>query len=327
MTDEIVQVISDKPNDYVRIEFMVSNVCNYSCWYCNPADHIGDHRWTNNLDLLLKNFEHLLDFYKINGKKKIELNLLGGEPTLWPNLIKFVTKLKQGRDLKVTMTSNGSRTRQWWDKNSAVFNKILFSYHPSFTNNKHFIDIVDLVYSKGIPCNALIMMDPKYWNESMAMVEECNASSKYSWFITLCEVHSALPYTKKQKEIISQHCVRKPNLFRLLKDEFYTIIKTKKPKVVFKSGEEKKITPNWISLNKLNNFQGWMCNIGIENINIKMDGSITGTCLEVPFGEDNFYNIYDTNFTKNFAPRLKPTMCTKKGCYCQPEILMNKFKP
>ena len=70
-----------------------------------------------------------------------------------------------------------------------------------------------------------------------------------------------------------------------------------------------------------------MCNIGIENINIQKDGIITGTCMEKPFGKDFYYNIYDSEFIKNFNPDLKPVKCTKTGCYCQPEMLMNKFKP
>ena len=326
MTQEIIRVISDKPDDYIRIEFMVSNVCNYKCWYCDPHAYGGDFRWTKDTDLLIENFKHLLDFYKQNGRKTVELNLLGGEPTLWPDLRKFITALREDRDISVTVTTNGSRTLRWWDKNAELFDKILFSYHPTFADNKHYINVVDLVFEKGVPCNALIMMDPKHWDKSVAMVEQCKKESKHSWFVSLMEVHSEIPYTEDQKKVFENHSVRRPNIFRAIKDEFFTIFRTTSPKVVFADGKKKSIERNWISVNGLNNFKGWMCNIGIENINIQKDGIITGTCMEIPYGEDSYYNIYDSDFTSKFSPELKPVLCTKTGCYCQPEMLMNKFK-
>jgi MoaA/NifB/PqqE/SkfB family radical SAM enzyme len=327
MTEKIIRVITDKPADYFRIEYMVSNVCNYKCWYCSPHAYQGDFRWTKDTDLLIKNFIHLLNYYKSQGKTKFELNLLGGEPTLWPDLEKFITALRKDRDISITVTTNGSRTLRWWDKHAELFDKILFSYHPSFANNEHYIQVLDLVYEKGVPCNALIMMDPKNWDKSLEMVQQCKEQSKHPWFVSLMEVHSDVPYTLEQKKVFKDHNVRRPNLFRALKDEFFTVFRTSSPKVVLANGKKKSIERNWISVNNLNNFKGWMCNIGIENINIQKDGIITGTCMEIPYGEDFYYNIHDEKFTEKFNPELKPVMCTKTGCYCQPEMLMTKWKP
>lgn len=323
---EIIRVINDKPDHHIRIEFMVSNVCNYQCRYCDPHAYGGDFRWTNDTDLLIKNFKHLLKFYKDNGKRSAEINLLGGEPTLWPDLGKFVKSLKDEFDIAVTMTSNGSRTIRWWKANAKLFDKIMFSYQPEFADRDHYINVVDTVFAMGIPCNALIMMDPANWETSVSMVEKCKAESKENWFISAMEVHSEIKYTEEQKNYFEKHDKRRPNIFRILKDEMHQLIMPS-PKVVLANGKTKKIDRNWISVNGLNNFEGWMCNIGIENINIQKDGIITGTCLEIPFGEENYYNIYDKDFSKNFNPTLQPVKCTKTGCYCQPEMLMNKFKP
>lgn len=327
MTQKIIRVITDKSDDYIRIEFMVSNVCNYKCWYCDPHAYGGDFRWTKDTDKLIENFKHLLDFYKLKGRKTVELNLLGGEPTLWPDLGKFITELRKDRNIAVTITTNGSRTLRWWDEHAKLFDKVLFSYHPTFADSDHYIKVVDLVFEKGVPCNALIMMDPLHWDKSVAMIEKCKKESKKSWFISAMEVHSNISYTDEQKDFFKKHDKRSPNIFRILRDEFYSIFRTTSPKVVLDNGKTKKIPRNWISVNGLNHFEGWMCNIGIENINIQKDGIITGTCMEKPFGEDFYYNIYDPEFTKKFSPNLKPVPCTKKGCYCQPEMLMNKFKP
>jgi organic radical activating enzyme len=305
---------------------MVSNVCNYKCWYCDPHAYGGDFRWTKNTDLLIKNFTHLLEYYKSQGKKTVELNLLGGEPTLWPDIEKFITALRKDRDISVTITTNGSRTVRWWKENAKLFDKVLFSYHPSFANDEHYINVVDTVFEMGVPCNALIMMDPKSWDKSIEMINKCKTQSKHNWFVSAMEVHSQIKYTQEQREFFKNHDKRRPNIFRILKDEFFNI-SMPSPKVVFENGKTKKINRNWISVNNLNNFKGWMCNIGIENINIQKDGIITGTCMEIPYGLDYYYNIYDENFAEKFKPSLVPVKCTKTGCYCQPEMLMNKFDP
>lgn len=323
---EIIRVISDKPKTYFRIEFMVSNVCNYKCWYCDPHAYGGDFRWTRDTDLLIRNFKHLLAHYKSQGKEQFELNLLGGEPSMWPDIGKFIRAIKEDFNIAITMTSNGSRTIRWWKEHAKLFDKILFSYQPEFADPAHYIEVVDTVFGMGVPCNALIMMDPKNWDTSVAMVERCKNESKHNWFVSAMEVHSDVKYTEEQREYFKRHDKRRPSWWRIIKDEFYTMM-LPSPKVVTADGKTQKIERNWISVNSLNNFNGWMCNIGMENINIQKDGIITGTCLEIPFGETNYYNIYDRNFVDNFSPELKPVKCTKTGCYCQPEMLMNKFKP
>lgn len=322
----IKRVVSDKPKNYLRIEFMVSNVCNYKCWYCGPHANAGDFKWTNNLPLLIGNFKHLIEYYKSNGKTEFELTMLGGEPTLWRDLKRFVTEIKEDTQLRLIMTTNASRTIRWWKEHAPLFDKIQFSYHPSYANQKHYIEVVDTVYELGISCNALIEMDPKNWNVSMEMIEKCKKESKYPWSISAMEIHSEIEYTDSQKEFFKNHIKRYPDIERILRDEKHNMNRPK-PRVIFEDNSELEIKRNWISVNNLNNFKGWICDLGIENINIQKDGIITGTCGEKLFGLDFYFNIYDENFKDTFKPILKPVVCSKSKCFCQPEMLMNKFKP
>lgn len=322
---KIIKVVSDKPKDFTRIEFMISNVCNFKCWYCGPHANGGDYRWHGDTDLLIRHFSHLLDFYIINGRKKFELNLLGGEPTLWPDLIKFVTALKDKYDIQITMTTNGSRSLRYWEENCKSFDKLYFSYHIGYTDINQYIDTLDLVFSKGISAHALIMMDPKNWDQCVEVIETCKIKSKERWLITAMEVYSEIPYNSEQKKYFNRHYKRSPSLWRLIKDEIINSPSVLRlPKVVFDNGRKKSIEKNWISLNNLNHFKGWYCSIGIENVNIHKDGSITGVCMEKPFSENEYYNIYDKDFISKFRPAFISTVCTKESCYCQPEILMTK---
>lgn len=324
MNKELVRVETIESKNRLRIEYMVGNYCNYQCWYCGPYANGGDTRWHHDYTQLIKNFCHLLDFYEKNGKNKFEINILGGEPSIWPDVAKFARDLKSKYNVKITMTTNGSRTLRWWNENADAFDKILFSYHQKEADLMHFINVLDAVYKRGIPLNTLVLMDPTAWDDCVHAIEVMKSTSKYPWFICATEVHPPR-YTSEHRKFLKNHIKRRPPVWRVLKDEYENILKGK-TKVIYSDGSKEKVERNFLSINDSNYFEGWMCNIGIENINIQKDGKITGTCANLLYGEDKFYNLYDPNFTKNFNPKLKPSLCTSHACWCQPEMLMTKWK-
>jgi len=325
MSNEIIKIKTMEPKNRLRIEFMVGNYCNYKCWYCGPYANGGDTRWHNNYDELLKNFIHLLEFYVKNGRDKFEVNILGGEPSLWPDVARFSRDLKSRFNVKTTMSSNASRTLRWWDKNADAFDKMLFSYHHKETESiDDYIEVLDLVYDKKVPLNALVLIDPTAYDECINAMEIMKQKSRNPWFISAMEVHPP-QYTAKQREIFKDNVKRRPPVWRIFKDEWENVVKGKTT-IVYEDGSKQKVNRNFFSLNDLNNFEGWMCNIGIENINIQKDGKITGTCGNLIYGEDKFYNLYDKDFTETFNPELVPSVCTKNKCWCQPEMLMTKWK-
>jgi sulfatase maturation enzyme AslB (radical SAM superfamily) len=64
----IKEVINNYKNNFLRIEYMLGNVCNYKCNYCFPGSNEGDKPWPN-LEITKKHFSHLLDHYITQGKK------------------------------------------------------------------------------------------------------------------------------------------------------------------------------------------------------------------------------------------------------------------
>lgn len=325
MTRKISRIETMESKKRLRIEYMVGNYCNYKCWYCSPYANGGDTRWHHDYDELIDNFKYLLDFYVKHGRNKFEINILGGEPSIWPDVARFARDMKKEYNAKITMTTNGSRTLRWWDENASAFDKILFSYHHKEVKDiNQYIEVLDLVYSKGIPINALVLIDPTIYDDCVDAIELMKQRSKYSWFICAMEVHPP-QYTEEQKGIFLKNVKRMPPMWRIFKDEYENILKGKTT-VIYDDGSKEKVERNFFSLNNLNNFQGWTCNIGIENINIQKDGKISGSCGNLVYGEDTFYNIYDSDFTQKFNPKLVPTLCTKTACWCQPEMLMTKWR-
>lgn len=323
---DMIRIETMEASNRLRIEFMVGNYCNYNCWYCGDFFNGGDTRWQQDYDLLIKNFRHFLDFYVANGRNYFEINVLGGEPSLWPKVADFARDIKKDYNAKLTMSSNGSRTVRWWKENADAFDKILFSYHHKEADIDHHIEVLDTVYDMGVPLNCLLLMDPTAWDECLEAIEIMKAKSRNPWFISAMEVHPP-QYTPEQRQIFKKHVKRRPPVWRVIKDEWENVKKDiKKTKIINSDGTTKRVERNYFSTNDLNRFEGWMCNIGIETVNIQKDGKIAGTCRNFIYGEDKFYNLYDPNFTEVFNPSLQPSVCTKSTCWCQPEMLMTKWK-
>jgi hypothetical protein len=97
------------------------------------------------------------------------------------------------------------------------------------------------------------------------------------------------------------------------------------PTVIDENNTYKEVERNWISLNNLNNFYGWSCNLGVDSIYIDKDGTLTGSCRHKIYQEEQ-YNLYQEDFIQKFNPSIEPIVCTKKLCLCQDEIILDKIK-
>ena len=320
--NQVVQVHNFEKSTNLRIEYMVGNTCNFKCWYCPPWAHAATHRHFGDYDLLLKNMLHLLEHYSKNGKTHFELNYVGGEPTLWPRIAEFSREIKKHYNVFVSINTNSSRTLRWWEENATAFDKIKMSCHHGDVDIDHYIAVADLLYKKGRNVNALMMMDPSHWDKCMSLLEKCKAS-KYPWFVSAMEVYSGIQYTPEQKKFFDNCIKRKPSIWWIVRHEQ---IFGWRPKVTFADGTTKTVERNWLSINDLNKFKGWSCNLGIDSINIQHDGKITGTCGMKLFDLQEYFNIYDQDFTDQFSPNLVPVICEVEKCWCQPEYLLDKFK-
>lgn len=319
---EIIRIDSNIPKDFLRIELFLSNVCNYSCWYCFKGYHEGDVPWPK-FEKVKNSLEHIINYYKTNGNKKtVHLHIIGGEPTLWREFGDFVKHFSEVHKCIISMSSNGSRTLRWWEQYGGYVDHTMLSCHHERVDPKHISDVADILYTKNKTVNGMVLMDPTAWDKCVSIVEELK-KSKYQWPITATEVHNdKLPYTEDQKEYLSNSLKRWPN-------EEYWLGAEKLPRsdptIIFSDKTEQTVPRNWLSLNRKNVFTGWECNIGIDTFFIDKTGDIRGGCGQPLYNLDTFYNIYDEDFVKNFRPSLIPTICKKKdACDCQPETNARK---
>lgn len=94
---ENVSIISDLQ----RCELILTDVCNFKCPYCRGVKN--DFKKT----LTLKEAENIVDLWASNGLKNIRFS--GGEPTLWPELVKLIEYTKNKKSIKhIAISTNGS---------------------------------------------------------------------------------------------------------------------------------------------------------------------------------------------------------------------------
>ena len=320
---QIVEVKQNWPADRLLFNWSVHNTCNYKCWYCFPGSNEGTYRWPD-FDLAVKNFNHLINYYKTHlNKKFFEVHLLGGEPTLWPKLGKFIETLKKehGNSVIICMTTNGSRTLAWWKRYGQFFDKVLISVHPETADEYHIADVCDFLYDANVFVDATVLMDPNKWDRCIEIISGLK-TSKRRWSIQTSQViHDSITYTKEQHKYLKHYLKRWPNILWMLR--------TKKNHnygntITFKNGKTKKIRKNYLLINKANYFNGWECNVGIDNISVLASGRLSASCEQRLYGLDFDYNFYDPAFVDKFAPTLKTAICDRHGCFCEHEFNTSK---
>lgn len=322
----IKEVINNYKNNFLRIEYMLGNVCNYKCNYCFPGSNEGDKPWPD-LEITKTNFSHLLDHYITQGKNIFELFLVGGEPTIWKDLPAFTNFLKSKYNISIHISTNGSCSANWWIKNARFYDSVDISVHHEAAEIDHIISVADSIYEQNVNVVANVLMDPKEFEKCKMFVEDLK-NSKHSWPIIAKSVHydGRTVYDAQQTKYFDHRIKRYPSLIRYLK-MIKKIGNRKKVWVITDNDKKQKVSnDSWFSLNQLNYFEGWQCNLGVEYIKIHPTGEITGNCRQHIYGIDSYYNLYDEEFLKKFKPNLIPVICEKFICSCSGEIVLNKRK-
>lgn len=319
---EVVEIFQNWPEDFFRIEMHIGNICNYQCWYCWPTCHEGDIKWPD-YDLTVKNLTHILDYYSKNtNKKRFQIGIMGGEVTYWKQFVPFIKHFKENYNCSFTIHTNASKKLKWWETAEKYLDHVSISHHAEFSKKEHNRDIADFLYSKKKIIDISVMMDPYRWNDCVTSIEYY-LHSKYQWSIRASELfHKDIHYTDAQKEILEKFRYRPNDSLHFLSFNKKPIMKTE---VLTIDGEISVVNDNFLTLNKLNNFYGWNCNLGVDWICIRNDGSIAGICGNLLYDQSVNYNFYEKDFVEKFHPKITSTICMmKNGCWCDFETNMPK---
>ena len=319
----ITKIENNQPANVLRIEYMLGNTCNQKCNYCFPGSNEGDQPWPD-LETVKTNLSYLFDYYKKNGKDTFNIFFVGGEPTLWDGFLPLCEYLKSKYNCILEISTNGTRGVIWWTKAGRVLDHVNISVHHEYARIQKLKTLADFLYELGVFINVDVLMDPAEFEKCVKIVEELK-NSKCAWPIIAKVVHfnGESRYKEDQKKYFEDSIKRYPS------EEWFNST-VKKPRTEVQLFKDDKTTmviksDSFLTLNKLNHFKGWKCNLGVDLLKIFPDGRITGSCQQLLFGLDKHCNLYNSNFVSDFCPEIKSVICSKEICSCNGEIILNKW--
>ena len=320
----IKEVINNYQHDFLRIEYMLGNVCNYKCSYCFPGSNEGDALWPD-IEKVKVNLSHLLDHYQANGKTSFQFYMVGGEPTIWKDLPELAHFLKEKYNAVINLSTNAGRSLNWWQNNTKHYDYVEISVHHEYVDSQHIIDVADMLYDADTNVVANVLMDPNHFDRCKELIQELQSSNRQWPIIAKAVLYNGTTrYTDEQKQFFAQQTKRAYDT------EWYDRVNKEpvKGKVIWVKNLDDTIeeVPNdsWFAINNANRFKWWNCNLGVDFLTIHKDGTLTGNCRQVLWGRNTHFNLYDDNFTQEFHPKIKPVICYQEICTCSSEVVIKK---
>ena len=296
-------------NDWFVVNWCLGNTCNFSCSYCPVGLHDGSKRWPD-----LDSIKHFINKVKTqHPDKKYYFEFTGGEVTLYKDFIELCTYCRE-QDVKVGMISNGSRTLRWWEENKNLFDHVCLSFHPEEANPEHFLEVAKILHTE-VKVHINVMMSPEKFDYCYDLAERAVQLENISMALQPL-IHdfgdTLYDYTDEQKKVFD-------NQWEL----FIKRIKHTKRQANYRGsmrtvGDVSMVVPahNFIATGE-NNWFGWKCYSGVEQLIVDMDGSIHRGWCKVG---DTIGYIWDENLT---LP-TEPVVCNKIMCHCNFDIMSTK---
>lgn len=306
---------NDRP-DSMHAEWVMSNVCNYTCNYCDPKLYSGTSGWPD--------LQKSLDFWayihkEVNPNAKM-LTLSGGEPTIWPHLSEFFNKLDPS--YKKAIVTNGSRTLRWWKKfiENTEIEQIAISVHLEFANIDHIKEVVKII---GPYCRVtcLIMLDENRVQQGRHFAEELAKEDLYCKIVI--KPVTRRHYSNNESQDYDKETLDWMANFDYNKDA--PIMKTRDRTTavnVVIDGEEKPVFYMYEMISKnMHQFTGWKCYAGKHRLVVWHDGNVYGA--QCPTAKRNLLgNVANGKLDK----KIEPLICDTQFCSCVPDIRIPKEK-
>ena len=302
----------DNDNWFV-VNWCLGNMCNYSCSYCPDILHNGSKTWPT-LDII-KSFITKVKDRHIN--KKLYFEFTGGEVTVYKHFIDLC-KFCSEQDIKIGFISNGSRTLRYWEKNKEYFNHVCLSFHPEFADPDHFLEVVKILHD-DIRVHVNIMMSPEKFDQCFEFANKVKDITNISMALQPL-IHdfgdTLYDYTDEQKAIFEN---QSQLLTKHIKFDKQHIYYRGAMRMIMPDGANKIQAAHKFIADKTNDWSGWRCYAGVEQLIVDMDGSIyRGWCkVGAKIG-----HIDDEDL---ILPKT-PILCNKTMCHCNFDVMSTKEK-
>jgi organic radical activating enzyme len=307
---KVIKIHYNNPN-ILKITFLLTTACPYTCRYCPAELHNG-----KNQHIDLEQVAQLFDKFK---HRQILLILTGGEVTLHPQF-KDVVELAKQMGVRVAVDTNSVRTVRFYKEVTDLVDVWNITLHPS----QHTFDIEKItVLTDKAYVVVYIMMDPLHWDlavewytrvSKLDNVKIIPLRAVSNWGGAVCQVD----YTPEQQiwlvdnpDLITITPARRAEL-----EQTHAYFANNTSTVTWNDNSSEILDPYMLIKINQNRFYGWNCSAGNENIFIQPDHSAGwATCGIKSY--NHFNDIDPTELAESLT-------CNRLECNCVTDIRSTK---
>ena len=306
-------------DDLLYILAYIEDNCNYNCSYCyniKPYTKIQ-----LNLIKLYKYIQYIKQKYPT---KYIQLELIGGEPTLHPDLLDFCKKVSNIDNILIKIFTNLSASILLY--NSLLINKniiLIASWHSlknDLLNINYITKIIQLLKKYKNQIEVRIMYEIFNTKNALNVANEILPYSNNMLF-DLSFLFN--PNSKLPENTIFEYTKQQLNNFNIFHNQHNIRSNRKEFLIRYNDNTEELKTFTDMFCNKSYNFKRWLCNAGKNSLYIDYDGSVY-PCVE--YSCDNKKPIFNINNSLSYLNyKFKPILCKLEFCSCDWDIKKKKI--
>ena len=295
------------------LAYIIDN-CNYSCQYCYNVKP-----YSNAMLDLNQLYDYICFINTYYPSKYIQLELIGGEPTLHPDLLDFCEKIKKLNNILIKIFTNLSLNIDNYIKLLSNDIILIASWHSLHNDNINinFIDkIIKLSSNYKTQLEVRIMFEIFNSENAIYVAKQLiNYLEPMQFdlsYIFDAHTNDLLPYTDVQIHAFNNF--HNENNIRSNRKEFFI-------QYTDNSIDIKTFTDMFC--NKSYSFKRWLCNAGKNSLFINYDGLVY-PCVEYSFDKNNsVFSLYNKLLYKQY--KFKKNICKIDYCSCDWDIKKKKI--
>ena len=264
------------PNQLI-IQWNMGNTCNYACEYCPSILHSGTRPWVE-LSLIKDTILKIQNHFPY---KKIKLEFLGGETTLYKDFLNLM-KFCKDNNFSNMIFSNASRTVRFWNEVAPYLDKVLLTYHPHTTKKTHFKKIIDICYSNNVNLFIHLAMTDIHFQDTIKFNDTLNT------LYPSVPTSLTLMMDKENKKDFNGY------FYNYSQDQLSSMRKYKQSETYVAEYDDGKITTytlNEVKTLELNKFKNFNCGTSPSFVSIDALGNASSSICR----QKSYINIYDND--------------------------------
>lgn len=322
-SDDSLIAIWPAEEKFLNLTWQVSDVCNYSCSYCNPWNY-GSQRKNLDTARYLEVLRQIISHFKSQNYKYFKFFFSGGEPSIWPPLIEICKFIRSSVEHStIAINTNLSRSADWWKKNYVYFDDVVASFHVESCNQENYLKNIDfLQYRLNYLACRLLLHDDRF-KEVVDFSERLkgflkNGVIEYAALFEELTPHSGMHYYKEEWK---REFIKNNFYFHKREVDFCFLNNTNKAfcKEVYRNGHEVDLNATRLISTNKNNFKGWTCWIN-DSIFINPAGDIQLASCKM---SKTIGNLHSGPLSLSSVP----VVCAVSSCGCGTDINIRKVHP